>query len=65
MSTIKVKQYESVSVHAIMAEVWLYFLTSASDGNEWSTLRLDTFTPGKKPSTPTKREDGWAQSRFG
>ena len=34
-------------------------LTSALDGDGWSTPRPDRFTPGKDP-VPTVKEAGWA-----
>jgi hypothetical protein len=39
-------------------------LTSALDGDEWSTSRPSLFTPGKEPLVPIGEEAGWAPEPF-
>ena len=53
-------------LHKGGAEVWLYsFLTSASAGSEWLTLRPSRFTPGKQTHCPLNARLDGPLSRFG
>jgi hypothetical protein len=41
----------------------LHFLTSALDGDKWSTSRLGRFTPEKESPVPVRYEAGWDPER--